>query len=93
MRQLTGLCLFVGLLGSACSGGGGGGGGGGGPTPIAQQSCAQLAQTLVPIQQGLEPGVPASEQARATQEMKQLNARLDELSGCPSEPSLQAARA
>jgi hypothetical protein len=78
MRR-TALLLVLVLM--ACSSGG--------SPPIGEQNCQQLAHTFSSIQHSLRPDASFSEQSRATRDAGDLNRRVDELGGCPDEPSLQ----
>jgi outer membrane murein-binding lipoprotein Lpp len=56
--------------------------------PISQQSCGELASTLEDIQDRLNSD-DFDTTSEATKDADELNERVDELGGCPDEPSLQ----
>lgn len=83
MVRRLGAALLATMVLGAC------GGDAGGSTPISEQDCRQLANTLADIQERLAPDQDFDTQAQAGKDAGELNDRVDALGGCPDEPDLQ----
>lgn len=58
-------------------------------TPIREQSCSELVDTLHQIQRDEAADADFDTQAQASRDGVALNERVDALGGCPDEPALQ----